>query len=120
MIEKDRFKNKIKKNAEKFLKTLFTSIEIEYCKSGSNINSQARCFAGRFAAKEAFLKALGTGLRNGIKWTEIEIINDPLGKPLINVSGQAEDKIQEREIRQIHLSISHDRDNAAAMVILEK
>jgi holo-[acyl-carrier protein] synthase len=75
--------------------------------------------AARFAAKEAFLKALGTGLRDGLSWHDMEVVHDPLGKPSLQLSGQAAAQVQARAIAAVHLSYSHDGDYAVATVILE-
>ena len=111
--------NRIEKNLEKVsgLKTkLFTAKEIKYCETKRH---SAEHFAARFAAKEAFFKALGTGWRYGFAFTEIEIINNELGKPEITVSGKIEKYITENNISNIHISISHLKDIANAVVILE-
>ncbi len=120
LIETDRFIDKLKINDEKFLARPFSPKEIEYCLKGAQIGAKAQCFAGRFAAKEALMKALGTGLRNGLRWTDVEIINNSLGKPLINLYNKAKQTIKDESIRNIHLSISHGRNHAIAVVILEK
>jgi len=99
---------------------LFTDAEQEYCCRGSSRRAHAVAYAGRFAAKEALVKALGTGLRHGIRWKDIEILNDELGKPHIELSDIALQKLKEINAHHIHLSISHSRDYAAAFVVLEK
>ncbi len=76
--------------------------------------------AARFAAKEAFLKALGTGLRDGLAWQQIEIERDSLGCPELNLSGRAAELMRQRGARQAHLSYSHDGDYAVATVVLEE
>jgi holo-[acyl-carrier protein] synthase len=96
---------------------LFTPREIEYC--GAKRHG-AQNFAARFAAKEAFLKAMGTGWRNGAAFAEIEIINDDLGKPVCVVHGKVKEFIETNGITGIHVSLSHLDDIAAAIVMLEK
>ncbi|MFO7891883.1 MAG: holo-ACP synthase [bacterium] len=120
LIETGRFKEKLNKNDEKIFTRLFSAKEIAYCRKGAQKSAQARCFAARFAAKEAFVKALGMGLRKGLRWTDIEIINNSSGKPLIHVYNKADRTVKDKEIRNIHVSISHARNHASAMVILEK
>jgi len=120
LIETERFTEKIKQNNNTVLTRLFSEKEIDYCRKGALIRAQAQCFAGRFVAKEAFLKALGTGLRDGLRWTDIEIINDSLGKPSIHVYNKAKQMINDEHIRTIHVSISHVKSHASAIVILEK
>jgi holo-[acyl-carrier protein] synthase len=98
------------------LERLFTTTEQSRCGSRKDT---ASCLAGRFAAKEAFLKALGTGLRDGISWLDMEVSNDELGKPLLNLSGKAAEQFRLIGLSRIHLSISHDGGSAVAMVLLE-
>ncbi len=75
--------------------------------------------AARFAAKEAFVKALGTGLRDGLSWQQVEVVRDPLGCPSLQLSGRAAEMLCERGATAVHLSYSHDGDYAVATVILE-
>ncbi|MCF6266677.1 MAG: holo-ACP synthase [Desulfuromusa sp.] len=75
--------------------------------------------AARFAAKEAFLKALGTGLRDGLAWQQVCVVIDPLGCPSLELSGRASELMAERGAKKAHLSYSHDGDYAVATVILE-
>ncbi|PLX74508.1 MAG: holo-[acyl-carrier-protein] synthase [Desulfuromonas sp.] len=75
--------------------------------------------AARFAAKEAFLKALGLGLREGVSWQEMSVERDPLGKPSLALSGRALEIFEQRNYSSLHLSYSHDGDYAIATVLLE-
>lgn len=75
--------------------------------------------AARFAAKEAFVKALGLGLREGMSWQEIEVVRNELGAPSLRLSGHAEEHAAARGVTNIHLSYSHEGDYASATVILE-
>jgi len=120
LIEVIRIKNELEKYGDGFCERIFTAKEIAYCKRASNINVQSACFAGRFAAKEAFLKALGTGLKNGLKWKDMEICNDENGKPGFVLKDRALEMIGDMGILNVHLSISHCKNTAAAFVILEK
>ena len=95
---------------------LYTPLEIEYCETKRH-NEQH--FAARFAAKEAFFKALGTGWRNGLAYTEIEVYNNGLGKPQIKLYGKSKEFTDKENIKSIHISISHIKDIANAVVILE-
>ena len=95
---------------------LFTEREVAYCEGK---RFEAQYYAARFAAKEALLKALGTGLRGRMKWTDIEIVNDDAGKPAILVSGRVEDLVGKSGISRIHVSLSHVKDVASAIVIAE-
>ena len=97
---------------------LYTITEQQYCEKGKVTMFQ--CYAARFAAKEAFLKALGTGYRYGMAFHEIEILNDELGKPYVNPLGKVKAFLEENKIQTIHLSISHIKETAVAMVVMEK
>lgn len=75
--------------------------------------------AARFAAKEAFLKALGLGLRDGISWLDMNVVRDELGKPSLVLTGRAREIFEEREYTSLHLSYSHEGEYAFATVVLE-
>lgn len=111
-----RFQRFVDENNTAILYRLFTKKELEYC---STKKSAAASYAARFAAKEAFMKALGTGLRDGLSWQDMEVINDSHGKPELNLSGRAQQLFEDRCISKSFLSLSHDGDNALAMVVLE-
>ena len=96
--------------------SLFTPLEIRYCEGKHH---PARHYAARFAAKEALLKALGTGWRDGLSWREIEIQNDELGRPVMVLSGCVEQLAREQGATRIHVSLTHTTAYAAASVILE-
>lgn len=116
LVDIERIKKLIKKWNERFLKKIYTDGEISYCEKKNKNKYQS--YAGFYAAKEACLKALGTGLRN-IKWKEIEVKNDPLGKPLPYLSERILKVTENRKIYHIHLSISHTKELAIAQVIIE-
>ena len=101
---------------EAFKKKIFSDREIAYCE----LQKKAESFAARFAAKEAFFKALGTGWRDGMGITEVEILNDELGKPSIYLSGKAKEVFEEKGATHVHVSLSHTKDSATAFVIIEK
>lgn len=112
----DRFQRFLKEGNNALLERLFTSTEQSICR---NRKDSASCLAARFAAKEAFLKAMGTGLRDGISWHDIEVVNDALGKPELVLSGRASELFQAQGLGKPLLSISHDGGHAIAMVVLE-
>lgn len=114
IIEIDRIKKAVQRNSS-FIKKLFSDKEIEYAKSEK---LRAEYLAGRFSAKEAVSKALGTGFR-GFEFKNIEIYKDNLGKPIVVLSGKARDIAEESGNYQIQLSISHDRDKAIAYAVME-
>lgn len=110
---------RIKKMVDKdntFIEKLFTETETRYCESKFRKEIH---YAARFAAKEAFFKALGTGWRGGMKWTDISIENDTLGKPGITLYGKTLEYFKEKKLERIHLSISHTKEYAVAFVIIE-
>lgn len=117
LVEIDRVQKIIVKWGERFLNKVFTLDEIRYCYTKKENHFQS--FAGIFAAKEAFAKALGTGMRK-IIWQEIEIRSDNMGKPSLYLSGLAQSIIAEIGITNINVSISHSRKLAVAQVIMEK
>jgi holo-[acyl-carrier protein] synthase len=111
-----RFERFVNEDNQPLFRRLFTQLELDYCFAK---RFAAQPLALRFAAKEAFLKALGTGLRDGISWLEIEIRNDELGKPHLSVSGRAAVQLATAGADKSHLSLSDDGGFAIAMVILE-
>ena len=108
----DRLKEK-----EGFLHKVFSDDEIGYCISKKN---SSECFAARFAAKEAFLKALGTGLRGGVHFKEVVITNGDLGEPGIRLEGRTKTTFETMGLSKILVSMSHERDSAVAVVMIEK
>lgn len=115
MIEVDRLMAKVNKD-NGFRELVFSTNEIEYCES----NLKSENYAGRFAAKEAFLKATGWGLLLGSNLCDIEIESDERGKPSIRLSGEFKEKAEKNSWDKIHVSISHLKEIACAVVIIEK
>ena len=115
--EVGRVSDVIDRYGERFLRRIFTESEIGYCLQR---RVPAIHFAGRFAAKEAFLKALKTGWRGRITWLDIEVLRDQDGVPSLNVSGEARTILDGMGAPTVHLSISHTTEHAVAQVILEK
>lgn len=95
---------------------VFTESERAYCLTKRD---PAPHLAARFAAKEAFLKALGTGLRDGLAWQQVEVERDELGCPYLRLTGRAAEYLLKRKAHTTHLNYSHDGDYAVATVILE-
>lgn len=116
IAEISRFERFVSENNVALLDRLFTQSEKQYC---SARRLAAQHYALRFAAKEAFLKALGTGLRDGISWLDMEVVNDRLGKPVLELSGLAAGHFAAAGGDRCHLSLSHDAGCAVAMVVLE-
>ena len=98
-------------------KKLFTPTEIAYCEAK---HRPALHFAARFAAKEAFLKAMGTGWSGGHQFSEVEVVNNTLGKPELFVYGKVREFCQAHGITGMQVSLSHIKDLAKAIVVLEK
>lgn len=99
-----------------FRDEVFTPVEIQYCESKTHKHQH---YAARFAAKEAFLKALGTGWQFGIRFTQIEVQNNELGAPTIILKEKAKEFAQEKGITKILVSLAHIKDFATAIVVLE-
>lgn len=116
IVATDRFQRFLDEGNTNLLQKLFTDNELSFCNARKN---SADSFAARFAAKEAFLKALGSGLRDGLSWLDMEVVNDGLGKPELILSGKALEIFRDRALGNLFLSLSHDGGNAVAMVVLE-
>jgi holo-[acyl-carrier protein] synthase len=116
MIEVARVGEKIDKH-NGFREKIFSSGEVTFCENQTNKNES---YAARFAAKEAFLKASGYGLQLGLELADIEVIHDSLGKPLIKLNGHFAEEAVKNNWNKIHLSISHLKSIACAVVIIEQ
>jgi len=116
IVNIDRIERLIARWGNLFLSRVFTEREIIWCQKRAR---SPECFATRFAAKEAFLKAIGWGLRNGIQWRDIEVENDPMGKPLLAFHRRAKEVLKAHRIKQALITLSHDRPYAVAHVLLE-
>ncbi len=116
LMEIARIQQSIARFGERFLQRIFTSSEIRYCQRKKNA---AESFAARFAAKEAGAKALGTGISHGVTWLEVEVAREPSGKPSLKLTGRAADRARTLGVTRISLSLTHSRDTALAVVIME-
>lgn len=116
IIEVARIKTELEK-VKGLREKLFTPGEIEYCENKKN---HAQHYAARFCAKEALFKAFGTGWRNGFAFHEIEVVNNELGKPEFRYSGKVLEFIETEKLTHIHLSVTHVKELANALVIIEK
>nr|MDK2850717.1 holo-[acyl-carrier protein] synthase [Candidatus Cloacimonadota bacterium] len=115
LIKVERIARLLESNP-RFFEKVFSATEREYCRNKAN---PAQSFAVRFAAKEAFMKALGTGWGQGISFKEIQVVNDDKGKPDIELSGTTWDYFRGHDLSRIYLSLSHEKDYAVAYVIVE-
>ncbi|MBK8149672.1 MAG: holo-ACP synthase [Acidobacteria bacterium] len=102
----------------RFAERVYTPAERAYCDTKGAAAAQS--YAARFAAKEAFLKALKTGWRGRLSWHDMEILNDEMGVPTLTATGEAQKLLAELGAERIHLSISHTTEHAVAQVVLEK
>lgn len=113
IIEIPRIKQVLDRYGQRFLDRVFTPDEIAYCRG------RAPNLAGRFAAKEAAMKALGTGVR-GVSWKDIEVIRADSGAPSLRLHGRAEKRAERLQMSEMSLSISHSREYAVAFVVAQR
>ncbi|HZD95494.1 MAG TPA: holo-ACP synthase [Candidatus Sulfotelmatobacter sp.] len=116
IAEVPRIKASIDRFGERFLKRVFTPDEVRYCMAKRNA---AERLAARFAAKEAGMKAIGTGLGFGVTWQDVEVVRLPGQRPNLKFSGKAAAFAARLGCKRVHLSLSHTREQAIAYVILE-
>lgn len=115
IVSVDRIDQMIKKWGDSFLKKIYALSEIAYCKKRKNASLH---FASRFAAKEAFAKALGIGITDGIRLSEIETVKEKSGAPMIRLKGKTSKIAKKKGVKEIYLSLSDEEDYAIASVIL--
>jgi holo-[acyl-carrier protein] synthase len=116
ITEVPRIAAAIEKHGERFLRRVYTENEIKYCDSKAN---RMERFAARFAAKEAAMKALGTGWNNGVRWRDVEVCRQPGGRPTLAFHGKAAEIAAQLGAARAALSLSHTTEQAIAQVILE-
>jgi holo-[acyl-carrier protein] synthase len=116
LAEVERIRKAIERHGEPFLRRVYTVAEREYCEKFRNKYER---FAGRFAAKEAAMKALGTGWRRGVRWVDFEVVREKGGRPTIRLDGEARKIAEELGVKRIALSITHTEAQALAQVIFE-
>lgn len=116
LCEVDRIREAVERYGERFLKRIYTPREIAYCQSKANRYER---FAARFAAKEAGMKAIGTGWRGGVRWVDFEVVNLPSGRPTLKLDGVAKVVAEKLGVTGIHLSLTHTASMSLAHVILE-
>ena len=117
IIEVYRIRETIERTP-RFVERVYTEAEREYCESKGAAAAQS--YAARFAAKEAFLKAIRTGWRGEITWHNIEVLIDGHGAPSLEVTGEAREILERLGADRVHLSLSHTTEHATAQVVLEK
>ena len=116
ITEVDRIQSAIETSGERFLRRIYTPAERAYCEQFKNKYER---FAGRFAAKEAAMKALGTGWRRGVRWVDFEVVREAGGRPTISLGGAAKEIAAQLGVQRISLSITHTAAQALAQVIFE-
>ena len=116
ITEVPRIREAIEHHGERFLKRIFTDGEIQYCESKAN---RIERYAARFAAKEAGMKAIGTGWNHGVRWRDIEVARQPGGRPTLLLHGKAAEFAAKLGATNIALSLTHTEAEAMAQVILE-
>jgi holo-[acyl-carrier protein] synthase len=115
IVEVPRIAKSIERFGERFLNRIYTPSEIRYCDSKAN---RIERYAARFAAKEAGMKALGTGMR-GVSWKDFEVGREPTGRPTMLFHGRAAEVAKRLGVRRAHLSVSHTEEHAVAYVLVE-
>jgi holo-[acyl-carrier protein] synthase len=116
IAEVPRIREVIERHGDRFLRRIFTEGEIQYCESKAN---RVERYAARFAAKEAGMKAIGTGWNHGVRWRDIEVARKPGGRPTLLLHGKAAEFAAKLGTTNIALSLTHTADQAMAQVILE-
>jgi holo-[acyl-carrier protein] synthase len=117
LCEVARMRNAIERHGRRFVERVFTDREIAYAERKANLYER---YAARFAAKEAGMKALGTGWHGGVKWRDFEVTNLPSGRPTLQFHGKAAEYARKLGVQNVSLSITHTAVQAMALVILEK
>jgi len=114
LVDFPRIEQMVKQHGQRFLDRVFTSAEQAYAESNKNGMEK---LAGRFAAKEAILKLMGTGWRGKIAWTDIEVVNNSAGQPVVGLSGEVEKIADKLGIKHISVSITHTANFAIASAV---
>ncbi len=114
LVDCPRIEEMVKRHGERFIQRVFTAAEQAYAEANKNSIEK---LAGRFAAKEAILKLMGTGWRGKIAWTDIEVINNPAGQPEVTLDGEVKKLAEELGIKHISVSITHTANFAIASAV---
>jgi len=116
IAEVPRIRAVIEKQSERFLRRVYTADEVAYCEQFKNKYER---FAGRFAVKEAAMKALGTGWSRGVRWVDVEVVRQRGGRPTVTLRGEAKNIADRMGVKHIAVSITHTAEQALAQVIFE-
>ena len=114
LVDFGRIEQMLDKHPQRFLDRVFTPAEQA---DADRVKNRIEKLAGRFAAKEAVMKLIGTGWRDGVAWTDIEVVNNPLGQPIVTISGKVKEFADALGIEQITLSITHTANFALASAV---
>ena len=114
LVDFGRLEQMLDKHGEHFLDRVFTAREQA---DASKFKNRIEKLAGRFAAKEAVMKLIGTGWRDGVAWADIEVVNNPLGQPVVNLSGKVKEQVKALGLGPVTLSITHTANFAMASAI---
>lgn len=117
IVEVDRIRDIHTRHPDRFVQRILTEAEQKYVLRHKDPGER---LSGRWAAKEAAMKALGTGLSSGIRWRDVEILPDELGKPCLHLHGKAKERADALGAQQAHVTITHSQNLAVAQVILER
>jgi holo-[acyl-carrier protein] synthase len=116
LCEVHRIRQSIERFGDRFIQRIFTPREIAYVERKTNRYER---YAARFAAKEAGMKAIGTGWRKGVQWVDFEVVNEPSGKPTLLFHGKAKEFADAMGVRNVSLSLTHTSEQGMAFLILE-
>ena len=116
LAEVSRIREAIERHGRRFVERIYTPLEIAYVERKANKYER---FAARFAAKEAVMKAIGTGWRKGVRWQDFEVVNLPGGRPTLRLHGVAAEVAAKLGVQRIQLSLTHTAEQGMAFVILE-
>ena len=116
LAEVPRIRAAIERYGRRFIERIYTPAEIAYVERKANRYER---FAARFAAKEAGAKALGTGIGSGVSWLDLEVLREPGGRPVLSLSGRAAQRAKQLGVARVCLSLTHSRDTALAVVVME-
>jgi holo-[acyl-carrier protein] synthase len=116
ITEVERIQGAIERQGERFLRRIYTPAEIAYCERFRN---KFERYAGRFAVKEAAMKALGTGWSHGVRWVDIEVVRERGGKPVLVLAGEAKQIAERLGVKNMAITITHTATQALAQVIFE-
>ena len=114
LVDFGRIEQMLDKHPQRFLDRVFTPTEQA---DAERVKNRIEKLSGRFAAKEAVMKLIGTGWRDGVAWTDIEVVNNPLGQPMVTITGKVRELADEKGIEQVTLSITHTANFALASAV---